>query len=1197
MSHTRRGSFVVVVAGCLLAASWVQAQDVPEAESPTGSEAEAGASVDEAGTGALGSDDPFTDTDSASDADSASALDEGTEADTSTPEADTASTEAEAEASAAASVDLSVSGAGVAPTAGGEPVDGPASEEDEADGDIRIAGSHIRGPRLTLEDGTMFGAGPLRTTFADRMALEQFRATGGISVTATAAALGLGAPATFVALRSRLRMQPTVFLLNGRRMVNAPFADLFGADLVDLDALPITLISRIETTTGNVSALYGDGAVGGVVNFVTHRNYDGVELDVGGLVTSSFDQHQADVTLTTGAGDEKTGMNVMVSYFNRQPLAASDRDWVSERLERHESIVSHPLSYQPLLNFTEYPVGDPGCAAATQAGDATGTELRIPLFGEPMTRAGGNAIDLLPTSPLDYQAKYRGGDFDGRGNMDGSLQAGETATYCGNDMTRFQDLILEEERLQTYATFWHAFSDHVEGFGELGYYRNENLNRAPPSFPVSRISPDLANVEPVIVPKAHADIPIRYKGYAIADNVPVDAREPNDFFLVGTPLPLHAGANVQERRVDTFRGVLGLKGDMEELGAGSVLESWDWELAGVYSETQKISRVPDVLLDRLGDALNSCVGSTVDMDVASETYLETIPSTIKDRQEAGCYNPFYSSVANNVAVDPLNLSNGNVPNDRGFINTDSEADSQMEGFGLQDGGYICDPAVNPEECPAALDPDQDGVYELAGTPNTKQVVDRLTGQHVTLERRSLATADLMLSGNLAEFDGGRVALALGGQFRRETLAIDFDAAFNQRRYAFLFGAPDVEPVGRNIGAAFAEMRMGLMDGLLEVQGAGRVEHFENVGTAISPMGGLALRPFASGSLPALEWLLVRGHVGLGHRAPSLLQQYGTFTSFRTVEFDADLHFVPHQVVGNPNLDFEKFTTLSGGVQWDHLGFHVGADFWLTMAKDVISADNSQTLVRDCDLLYKSVSRDCAELKFVDPRLFNHVESPFDNLAEVDTSGIDGSISYALDTQRRGLGDMGTFSLGLRGRYINSFLIRSPRALREYYRPGGELPSFKDDGSLDYSNLTAEYEAAGYRNLENFAPPMPQLRMSVPLRWFFGGHMVGATMRFVGGYFDDSESTIEKYGLAQELAGGESPGTLAIEDGEEIPAWTVFDLNYGFLFGDASWQTQVALGVINLLDEPPPGAESGLGYDVGIHDPRGRMFYARVTGKF
>jgi hypothetical protein len=66
------------------------------------------------------------------------------------------------------------------------------------------------------------------------------------------------------------------------------------------------------------------------------------------------------------------------------------------------------------------------------------------------------------------------------------------------------------------------------------------------------------------------------------------------------------------------------------------------------------------------------------------------------------------------------------------------------------------------------------------------------------------------------------------------------------------------------------------------------------------------------------------------------------------------------------------------------------------------------------------------------------------------------------------------------------------------------------------------------------------------------------MRYIGSYNDDSETTIEKYGLAQTLAAPVAPGTLAAEEGEEIAAWTVFDFSYGVLFGDFAgdgWRDQ------------------------------------------
>jgi outer membrane receptor protein involved in Fe transport len=1036
--------------------------------------------------------------------------------------------------------------------------------------------------------------------------LQLRRQFGGAAPPDTTTALGLGAagtsPSYSVGL-PQLRTQPTLVLLNGRRLVAAPFAGPEGSDYVDLNQLPITLIERIETSRGLAAGLYGDGAIGGVVNFITHRDYEGIEVDVGGQVTDQLDQHEEDVTLTVGVGSEKTGMNAMVSYFTRQPLAAGDRDWIKEREERTESLSNSPATYQPLVAFVEYPYPDPFCDIATDAGHASGIELRVPLFGEPVTRDGRNVLgdpDLLPTDPIDYRLRFRANDRT-RGDDDGRLEAYETSTYCAGNFTSVQDLVLKDERIQIYSTMWHALGDHAEAFGELGYYRSDNENRVAPSFPVTRIAPDPARDERIVVPLDHADQPVQYPGFNTNPDDMPEARAANTEFLLGRVVGLHAGNNLNTRRVDVLRGVLGLRGDLEGVGNGSVVETWDWELAGVYSATDSITRVPDILLDQLSKALASCPKTSLDDDVSSPTYLMQIPSTIKDRQEAGCFNPFYNSVTNNAAIDPLGLSSANPANDRGFITTDSERRSDMAGFGRQDGGYICDPNDPDSPCPDELDPDGDGTYELAGTPNTQQVIDRMTGEHVTQERRTLATIDGVLNGEAVRFDGGGLSFAVGGQYRRETLRVDYDSAFNRRLYAFVFGAPDVPPVDRNVGAGFAELRLRLLDGLVELQPGARVEHFDDVGTGVSALAGVAVRPVASMAAPpkALEWLVVRGHVGRGHHAPSLLQLHGSYTEFHSVEFADRLHFIPNQVAGNPDLDFEQYTTASGGLQWDYAGFHVGADFWMTMSDDVIGSDNLQTLLRDCEAQYVSESEDCPEVVLLTGgRQLNHVEGAFDNLAEVDTNGIDGGVSYTLDSKRRGLGDFGTFVVGVQGTFLNQYLIKSPRALREFYRGDGGTPELNSDGTRDYSQLSAEYDAAGFRNLENFAPPMPKLRFSIPVSWAYGDHAVGVTMRYIGEYNDDSELTIEKYGLAPP---GLSLADLSLLEGERIPAWVVFDAGYGFGFGSAAesggWHVNLRVGVINVLDEPPPEAEGPLGYDVGVHDPRGRLLYLRATGEF
>jgi hypothetical protein len=631
-----------------------------------------------------------------------------------------------------------------------------------------------------------------------------------------------------------------------------------------------------------------------------------------------------------------------------------------------------------------------------------------------------------------------------------------------------------------------------------------------------------------------------------------------------------------------YRGVLGVHGDLKDSGS-PVLETWNWDVSGVYTGSEAISTAHDVLLDKLRDALNSCAPTKT-------VGRMEVPTTIKDRQQAGCFNPFYSSVINNAAIDPLKVSNANPSSSHGFITTDTDAVNK-DGHGLQDGGYICDPNdPNSPPCPKEFDANGDGTFELAGTPNTKQVMDRLMGEQITIQRRTLATADASLNGDIARFGGGGLAFGLGGQFRRETLAVDYDQAYNQRLYGFLFGGPDIPNVGRNVAAGYAELRLRMADGLLELQPAARVEYYQSVGMAVSPMVGLALRPFAAGTPKALEWLLFRGHVGRGNRAPSLLQMHGAQTEFEEVEFNGSTSFIPRQISGNPDLDFEKYTTISGGLQYDFVGIHIGSDFWTTQVDGLIAGDNTKTLVHDCQAQFDSGGGACHEQVLLSQtRILDHMESQFANIADVSTNGVDGGASYTLDSKKRGLGEFGTFVLGVTGTFINSYKISGPRALREYYRstPG---PTTRADGTRDYSNVKAEYEAAGYRNLDNFAPPIPRLRFAVPLRWFYEGHVVGFTMRYIGSYNDDSEITIEHYGLP-------NINNLAIAEGETIPAWTVFDANYGYTFVDDSWRLRLAVGVINLLDTAPPAVDSPLGYEVGVHDPRGRMIYARVTGGF
>ena len=135
-----------------------------------------------------------------------------------------------------------------------------------------------------------------------------------------------------------------------------------------------------------------------------------------------------------------------------------------------------------------------------------------------------------------------------------------------------------------------------------------------------------------------------------------------------------------------------------------------------------------------------------------------------------------------------------------------------------------------------------------------------------------------------------------------------------------------------------------------------------------------------------------------------------------MEFVGADHFIPHRVEGNEELDFEKYTTFSGGLQWDFAGIHIARG----LLDDVRSTMRSApTIRRRCSLTARNSivrSRSTARRRSSAglSRAIDTVESSFDNVAEVDTNGVDGTVNYTLDTKRRGLGDIGVFTIGVHG---------------------------------------------------------------------------------------------------------------------------------------------------------------------------------------
>jgi iron complex outermembrane receptor protein len=125
--------------------------------------------------------------------------------------------------------------------------------------------------------------------------------------------------ASNVGLRN-LGEQSTLVLLNGRRLPSYALAD-FTNVFVNVDAIPIDAIERIEILKTGASAIYGSDAVAGVINIITKKDYQGIDVSADhteSLQSKSFITDKA--SITGGFGDyDKDGYNVLLNadFFKR----------------------------------------------------------------------------------------------------------------------------------------------------------------------------------------------------------------------------------------------------------------------------------------------------------------------------------------------------------------------------------------------------------------------------------------------------------------------------------------------------------------------------------------------------------------------------------------------------------------------------------------------------------------------------------------------------------------------------------------------------------------------------------------------------------------------------------------------------------------------------------------------------------------
>jgi hypothetical protein len=181
-------------------------------------------------------------------------------------------------------------------------------------------------------------------------------------------------------------------------------------------------------------------------------------------------------------------------------------------------------------------------------------------------------------------------------------------------------------------------------------------------------------------------------------------------------------------------------------------------------------------------------------------------------------------------------------------------------------------------------------------------------------------------------------------------------------------------------------------------------------------------------------------------------------------------------------------------------------------------------------------------------LLLRVDSYYANASRLDTDGLDFSVVYDY-----AMAGGGVFRLGADATLISSYDIADPQA-----------------GLID---------GVGRRNFANFATSTPELRANAFVGYAGESSSFDLFVRYIDGYSDD------------EVDLGQGPEAFT-----PIGSHVTVDAQYRFRL-NADFGPTISIGAINLFDEDPPHVATNGGYDSKVHDPRGRLLYARATFDF
>lgn len=249
----------------------------------------------------------------------------------------------------------------------------------------------------------------------------------------------------------------TMVLINGKRATET--ANSEGFFVSDLNQIPAKLIDRVEILTGGASAVYGSGAVAGVVNVILKKDYEGTSVDfqTNNVVDGGGDSNTFSITHGSNFDNGKGNFTVSAEYFKQNPLLFNERPgswnetlYISNPADPYGRIPGVPNDIIGRdLGYPDYNLTRP-----TIASGSTGNFFQFTQNNDGSLRDGFLAI---PDADLhDYY-----------------YVSGEENPYGFSSLANAQ-AITEYERATAYLSANYEFDNGIGLSGDIRYSRLSN---------------------------------------------------------------------------------------------------------------------------------------------------------------------------------------------------------------------------------------------------------------------------------------------------------------------------------------------------------------------------------------------------------------------------------------------------------------------------------------------------------------------------------------------------------------------------------------------------------------------------------------------------------------------------------------------------------------------------------------------------